>query len=233
MPPVIASLGAAYGILLFIYREKFSLAADDMGKGSFQEKRHIPLNKRQSFKGLIVLTAVIFCFFTPAHREAVVIIAAGFLLCSRTIKTVELLGFVDWQLITLFCGLFIVIKGISVTGIPAEWVADMAAKGFSLQNGYILTGISALLSNIVSNVPATMLLVPHLSDGNPPQWYILALASTFAGNLITIGSIANLITFQIADSFGVKVSFREHARAGIPVTVASLLILCLWISVRL
>jgi len=94
-----------------------------------------------------------------------------------------------------------------------------------------LTGLSVVLSNLVSNVPASMLLTRFLNPSEPVQWYTLAVSSTFAGNLITIGSIANLIVLEHAKNFGIDITFREHARTGIPVTLLSLLILVFWISI--
>jgi Na+/H+ antiporter NhaD/arsenite permease-like protein len=82
---------------------------------------------------------------------------------------------------------------------------------------------------VVSNVPAVMLLVKFLNPGQATEWYALALASTFAGNLLTIGSIANLITIEQAKQYGIRIGFREHARTGIPVTLVSLGITLLWI----
>jgi len=72
------------------------------------------------------------------------------------------------------------------------------------------------------------LLEPFLKGSGPHTWYVLALASTFAGNLVTIGSIANLIVIQGAGEAGIHISFREHARIGIPVTIVSLLVLLGW-----
>ena len=82
---------------------------------------------------------------------------------------------------------------------------------------------------IVSNVPATMLLKRFLDPAKPVEWYILAVSSTFAGNLFVIGSIANLIVIEQAKRYGVHISFWNHARVGIPVTVLSLLIVIGWV----
>jgi Na+/H+ antiporter NhaD/arsenite permease-like protein len=137
---------------------------------------------------------------------------------------------VDWSLLTLFCGLFIVIQGINSTGIPFRFVEFLDHNGINIHNLNILSILSVILSNIVSNVPATMLLISHLDKTNPVEWYALALSSSFAGNLIIIGSIANIITFEIAGSRGISVSFKEHARTGIPVTFVTIFILLLWIT---
>lgn len=231
IPPVFANLGTAYLILRILYKGSFYIPHSHQTTALDSEMHNITFNRHQSYKGGLFLISVILLFFTPIPREITVMTAAGLLLCSRTMKTVKLLELVDWQLITLFCGIFIVVKGISVTGIPEQIVSHMANAGVSLHNNYVLTIITAVLSNIVSNVPATMLIVPHLQQGHTVSWYVLALAGTFAGNFITIGSIANLITFQIAGKYGINISFREHAKAGIPVTISSLLILCIWIFI--
>jgi Na+/H+ antiporter NhaD/arsenite permease-like protein len=89
-----------------------------------------------------------------------------------------------------------------------------------------LVAISALLSNLVSNVPAVMLLLPHLG---PDAGVTLALASTFAGNLLLVGSIANLIVADLARQHGVQIRWRTHAQVGIPVTLGSLAVLMVWL----
>ena len=228
-PPVAASLIASYAILRFIYRKSFHEEWNSVHSASVD--RPLPFNRWQSTKGVIVLTAAIAFFFTPIPRELTVMVAAGLLLCSRTTRTEHLLSLVDWQLITFFCGLFIVIKGITITGMPEHIISWLSLHDISLEQPYLLCAISTFLSNIVSNVPATMLLAPHVGTGNSGGLYILAVSSTFAGNLITIGSIANLITFQIAKKAGIEISFIEHARAGIPVTAASMALLCGWIFI--
>jgi Na+/H+ antiporter NhaD/arsenite permease-like protein len=100
-----------------------------------------------------------------------------------------------------------------------------------LHNLPVLTGISAIFSNLFSNVPATMLLLRFLDPFNPSQWYTLAASSTFAGNLFLLGSIANLIVVEQASNFDIKITFSQHAIVGIPVTVVSLLILLAWIFI--
>lgn len=137
--------------------------------------------------------------------------AAGVLLCSRRMKTRTLLGLVDLHLITLFCALFVVIRGLELTGAPAQ-AAGRWRVGGSTGHPYTLTGVSVVLSNLVSNVPATMLLVKFLDPGDPVLWYVLAVSSTFAGNLITIGSIANLIVMEQTRTCGITITFRGNTR---------------------
>ena len=113
--------------------------------------------------------------------------------------------------------------GFAAVRLPQHLLDGLAMQGLSLDRVWHLTGLAALLSNLVSNVPAVMLLVKFLDPSQPLQWIVTALSSTFAGNLITIGSIANLIVIESAREFGVAISFGEHARAGIPITIFSLL----------
>lgn len=82
-----------------------------------------------------------------------------------------------------------------------------------------------------SNVPATILLVRFLDAARPVEWFALAVSSTFAGNLIIIGSIANLIVIEQAANHGIKITFRQHAAVGVPVTLASLFVLIVWILI--
>jgi len=227
--PSLVSLAAAFFIIYYLYRNKFFVAA----AGKIRERRRPwpEYNKHQAQKGTAVVVLLLILFFSPLPRELSALALAGFLLCSRSIHTRAILGLVDWHLITLFCGLFVVIAGIETTGLPALLVNYLDQAGINIHNLFNLTFISSILSNMVSNVPATMLLVKFLETSNPVQWYVVALASTFAGNLITIGSIANLIVIEGAREYGITLSFKEHARAGIPITIASLIITLLWILI--
>lgn len=226
--PSLIALALAYGFIIRRYRGRFQgVPAASAGAASWPQ-----FNRRQSIKGLLATGALIILFFTQIPRELTALSIAGLLLCSRQMRTREMLEQVDWHLLTLFCGLFIVIGGFMLTGLPAALVTNLKGWGIDMHNLYVLTGLSALLSNVVSNVPATMLIVQFLNPARATEWYVLALASTYAGNLITIGSIANLITIEQARQYGVTIGFKEHARIGIPVTIASLLVAILWIWLR-
>jgi len=189
-----------------------------------------PFNLWQTTKGLCAVAGVIVFFFTSVPRELTALTAAGLLLLSRRMRSRWLLGFVDWHLLTLFCGLFIIIAALTSTGLPDLVVRSMKAHGVDLHDVNILSGVSVVLSNLVSNVPATMLLLKFVDPTRPVESYALALSSTYAGNLITLGSIANLIVIEQAGRLGVRIGFWEYARAGVPVTLASLLIMGVWLA---
>ncbi|MCX7793440.1 MAG: anion transporter [Thermodesulfovibrionales bacterium] len=229
LPPSVFSLMGAYLILKVLYSKKIFIQPPNILQPAYQSEAFPPFNRHQSTKGIIALLLLIVMFFTPVSREVSAIVIAGLLLCSRTMRTRSILANIDWHLLTLFAALFIVIQAIEIIHLPERILSFLEDRGMSLHNLYNLTIISTVVSNLVSNVPATMLLTRFLEQGVYEQWYVLAISSTYAGNLIVIGSIANLIVFETASNYGVKITFTEHARAGVPVTLLSLLITGLWI----
>lgn len=226
LPPSILSFFGAFVIITLLYHKKFigEPSPDVLPQNAWPE-----FNRHQSTKGIIAVMALVALFFTGIPREISAIVIAGVLLCSRSMRTRMILGLVDWHLITLFCALFILIQGIQSADIFTFLMNTLKDCGIAVHEPYTLAGISVVLSNLVSNVPATMLLTQFLDQSHHLQWYVLALSSTFAGNLIIIGSIANLITFEQAKQYGIKIGFVEHARVGIPVTLFSLIVTFLWI----
>jgi Na+/H+ antiporter NhaD/arsenite permease-like protein len=128
----------------------------------------------------------------------------------------------------LFAGLFVVNHALLQTGAPTALVADLRSWGVDVtQPGWLMLAIIAL-SNIVSNVPAVMLLLPFAD--HPLSGAVLALCSTLAGNLLIVGSIANIIVVDQAARYGIPISWREHARVGVPVTLLSLAVAVLWLG---
>jgi Na+/H+ antiporter NhaD/arsenite permease-like protein len=226
-PPTLIALAGAYLILCRIYKGDFTASA--LPQAIELTPDWPPFDRRQTSKGLIGILVLVTLFFTPIPRELSAITVAAILLCSRKIHSRRILALVDWQLLTLFCSLFIVVHGISSRNVPSLLMEAMAQQGLTLSNLLALTGVSTILSNLVSNVPAVMFLVHFLDPNVPQQWYVLALSSTFAGNLVIIGSIANLIVIEQARKFRIEISFQEHARTGIPITLFSLLIMALLI----
>jgi len=169
--------------------------------------------------GLTVLAVILFLSPVPAALTALGV--AGGVLLSRRTTTRALLDAVDWPLLALFVSLFVVVRGFELSGWAAAAATALAAHGAGLFHPAALVAVAAVLSNLVSNVPATMLLLP-LVDHRPATGYALALASTFAGNALLVGSIANLIVAERAAALGIRMSFREHLRLGLPLTLASL-----------
>ena len=166
----------------------------------------------QMSKGIAVLALIILAFlFTSWPRDIVALAAAGFLLTSRRMATRDVLGLVDWQLIVLFIGLFVVNHALESSGLLAHAMSRARASGLDMGNPVLLFGTTVILSNLVSNVPAVMLLL-HTTT-HPLSGPVLALASTLAGNLLIVGSIANIIVVDIAKRSGVII-ILAGAREG-------------------
>jgi len=191
-----------------------------------------PFDRWQTGKGFVVLIVLIGLFlFSPFPREIVALGAAGWLLSSRRMASRKVLGLVDWQLLVLFAGLFVVHAVLVASGGLDAVMRALTLYGVDLERPAWLFGITAILSNLVSNVPAVMLLLP--SSAHAWAGTILALSSTLAGNLFIVGSIANIIVVDQARLSNVTISWREHARVGIPVTVTTLALAALWLLVRI
>ncbi|HKJ34162.1 MAG TPA: SLC13 family permease [Balneolales bacterium] len=148
---------------------------------------------------------------------------ASILLMSRKFTTSRLLYLVDWPLIILFISLFILIQGFKTSG-----GITLTQAGISLHQPVPLSIVSVLLSNLVINVPAVILLMSYISSHANHLAYLLSLTSTYAGNLIVIGSIANLIVIQQTATMNIHISFRKHLQWISPFAIISLLIAVLW-----
>ena len=148
---------------------------------------------------------------------------------SRKVGSRDMLGLVDWQLLVLFIGLFVVNDAFERTGLPEQGVQTLRAMGISLNDLPTLLITTVVLSNMVSNVPAIMLLLPGVT--HPMAGPTLALASTFAGNFLIVGSIANILVVETAAREGIPIGWREHARIGVPVTILTLVVagIALWL----
>jgi Na+/H+ antiporter NhaD/arsenite permease-like protein len=230
--PVALGLLATWAVIALHSRGRWPLAADAVPAVERRDEGPAELDRWQSAKGLAVAGALLLVFlFTDWPREVAALAGAGLLLMSRRLHSRKMLGLVDWELLVLFTGLFVVNDALRRTGLTAAAVADLAASGVNLQDPAPLFAATLVLSNVVSNVPAVMLLLPVATrDFAGP---LLALVSTLAGNLLVVGSIANIIVVDAAARRGIAIGWREHARVGVPVTVVTLAIAAAWLAARL
>ncbi|KHK04205.1 SLC13 family permease [Desulfovibrio sp. TomC] len=221
-PCVAASLLLAYAGTVWGFRGRFSGPTVVLAIAS-------PIFSRwQSGKGLLALGCCMAVFvWGGMPRENAALGCAAVLLLSRRMASRETLALVDWQLLLLFLGLFVVNREVAAAGLLDAAYRWVAAVGIDLGQPVWLFTVTTVLSNIVSNVPAVMLLLPGHSS--PQQATLLAVSSTLAGNLILPGSIANLIVADQAALLGVSMSFGRHARVALPVTLATLAVSGLWL----
>jgi Na+/H+ antiporter NhaD/arsenite permease-like protein len=183
-----------------------------------------PLDRREAAKAIVLTVGAIALFLTPVPAYLTGCAIAGIVLTSRRMHSRTMLGLVDWQMLALFVALFIVTRGLELSGWTEAGQRALATAGLPLTRAGVLVPLVALLGNLVGNVPAVMLLLRFVpAEAAPPViGYALALASTFAGNALLIGSVANLIVVEQAARFGIHIGFRDHLRVGLPVTLVSL-----------
>jgi Na+/H+ antiporter NhaD/arsenite permease-like protein len=225
LPPVALGLGALWLWLIFAAKPRSTAKIE---KVAVDDEKLPIFDRFQTTKGLIVAAALLVIFlFTDWPREVAALVGAGLLLLSRRFHSSHVMGFVDWELLVLFIGLFVVNHAFASTGLAALSVGWLAAHGVHLGDTGPLLAIGVGLSNLVSNVPAVMLLLPHLKT--PEAGVTLALVSTLAGNLLLVGSIANLIVVDLARRAGILIDWRQHFAIGLPVSLITLAIvwLCL------
>lgn len=221
-PVAIIGLAICWLVILLVYPQEFrgvlpAVAWSDPPVFS-------PLLRRV----MLVTLGLLIAFLTGFPIVSSACVAAGVLLVSR-LKPGKLLE-IDWQLLAFFAGLFVVTGAIEVTGLGSQLFTLAASV---LRNSVAsLTIATAALSNLVSNVPAVLLLRPEMSTMPDPQraWLTLAMASTLAGNLTLLGSAATLIVVELAALKGVRVNFVPYLRAGVPITLLTLLFGVFWLT---
>ena len=240
LPVALLGLVMTYLIVCLVYRARLTPAEGAQGsdnedtpdnggrgEGSPRSGRH----SRLQIKEVVVTLATVVLFFTGLPLELVALGAAAIVLLDR-IKPQKIYRQVDWSLLTMFTGLFIVVHAFQVrvvAGWGIEWWTWLLNRPTAL-----LSLVSAALSNLVSNVPAVLLLEP-VAQAVPTNlretaWLALAMSSTFAGNLTVLGSVANLIVVETAGRDGVTISFWEYCKVGIPLTVVTLLLGIAWLQ---
>jgi Na+/H+ antiporter NhaD/arsenite permease-like protein len=223
-PVAAAGLLLDWGLLRWLCRGQLNgdrVVADDLTAS--------PSPPARLLKPAIVVAVVVAGFFAGVAPPVMAAAGAAMLLITRSIEPRKLYDQVDWGLLVFFIGLFLIVGGAERAGMPADLLA--LARHWNLQHAVVFTSITAVLSNLVSNVPAVMLLksvVPGFADSHT-AWLLLAMASTLAGNLTITGSVANIIVVESARS-EVNIGFRDYFRVGLPVTIVTLVVGALWLG---
>ena len=225
--PVLFAIGSAYGIIWVMSQKKLRSTLPVQNKPDSEINN---FNRSHTIKGLIILVIVIGLLFTSLPKEIIALAAAGIHIASTKFHTDDLLNLVDWPILLLFMGLFVVTGAFQSSGYGVETVKWLANSGFNLNVSQNLALVTAALSNLINNSAAVMLLLKVVNLSNPVTAYILALANSFGGSLIIVGSVSNIIVVQQARKLGVKISFRDFARLGVPVTLVALGGLLLWVA---
>jgi Na+/H+ antiporter NhaD/arsenite permease-like protein len=151
------------------------------------------------------------------------------LLLTRRVRSGRIYAEIDWSLLLMFAGLFIIVAGAEQRLLTHRVIAEVAA--LHLGRAPMLSAVTAVLSNLVSNVPAVLVLRPFVEalHDRDHAWLVVAMASTLAGNFTLLGSIANLIVAEKAGQRGIAVGFWTYFRVGAPVTIITLVLGTLWL----
>jgi Na+/H+ antiporter NhaD/arsenite permease-like protein len=223
-PIALAGLVLAVLIIFLVYRGEFSS----------RERVHVtPRPVRMDGwlmgKSIAASLGMIIMFFAGWPVPKVAVVAGALLLITRRVNPEKVYRRIDWSLLVMFVGLFVVVAGVEKTSLERD-LANFAGR-IHLDNVFLMSAFSAVLSNLVSNVPAVLVFKPFLSQlANPTQaWLTLAMSSTLAGNLTVLGSVANLIVVQQA-RHKVKIGFWEYFRVGAPLAILTILMGAFWIQ---
>ncbi len=222
LPVGLGGLAITYGYLRWAYRAEL--------REPFRERLEtvpVALDRPLVVKGLALFGVAVVAWLAGGSLPLVAIAAGALMVAVAQRDPAYAIDRVEWSLLLFFASLFVVMRGLEQTGAVA-WLDGRAlalvADGGPWRAAAAVSGVMTALSNLISNVPAVILwrnTVPNLPDPGL-QWRVLAMSSTFAGNLLLIGSMANLIVAERAETRGVRIGFGEYARVGVPVTLLTL-----------
>src|SRR5438552_3708974 len=227
LPVTVACLAVAIGLVWLAFRK--DLAAPPTPAVSMPAA---PLQRRGMVFTLAVTLAVAVAFFASSTPEWLPLIAlAGgsfvlfFLPFVSKVTPRNLIAKVDWSIILFFVGLFVLLGGVEASGLSTA-IQSGFTSAFGGRSGGLpwLVGLSALLSNLISNVPAVLLLAQVVPQGSTQLWLGLATISTLAGDATILGAACNAIVVVVAFRVGVTVSMVDFVKAGLPVTAATLVL---------
>ncbi len=225
-PIAVASLVLTFAVIVLWHPAEF------LTRERFRPVAPVPVSHHRWLvaKSLLIAVGVVALFFLGVPVAEAAILGGALLLFTRRIKPEKVYLNIDWPLLVMFAGLFVVVDGFERAVIGPDTIA--AVRGLNLDALPVLAGITAILSNLVSNVPAVLVLRPFVENLADPQraWLTVAMASTLAGNFTLVGSVANLIVAEKARRDGVTLGFWRYFRVGAPLTLASLLFGVLWLG---
>ncbi len=225
-PIALLSLGIIWLVVVMLYPVEFK-----HGEAfTFAPLQKPKIYKPLLIKCLVIMVGLLIALLIGAPVAMSAFIAACVLLFTRRLQPEKIFAEIDWDILVFFSALFIVTGSLEVNGISQKILAGLdLTRNLNLLK---ISSISVVLSNLVSNVPAVLLLKPLVSAlPNPePGWLTLAATSTLAGNLTLLGSVANLIVAESARRRGVVITFWEYTRAGLIITFGSLLVAIGWLS---
>ncbi len=219
------SLFITYFTIIAFYRKEF-----DSSKFTIEGKINFRIYKPLLIKSVIAMGIVLALSLMEFDISLSALLGASILLVTRRIKPERVFKEIDWALLLFFASLFVITGAIVHTGIDKKLFSVF--ENIIFQNYITLSFFTTILSNIVSNVPAVMILSPFINLAQNPEayWIVVAMSSTFAGNLTIIGSVANIIVVETAKLSGVRIGFFEFLKVGSLVTLLTILLGSIWLE---
>lgn len=228
--PALVALLVVFAVVWLQWRRRIretSIPADTIAVAAVTE--HL-FDRNQTIKGGIAVAALLILFATSLPREIGALIIAALLLANRKITSRTMIAAVDWPLLLLVSCLFAITGQLNDAAIAAKVLAFLDDHQLLPNNLLLLVPFAGVTSNAIGSVPTAMLLLQIWPSPPPGVLYGLALLSTLAGNLLLTGSLTNLLIAEGAERVGARLTFREYARAGTPITVLSLGFATLWLA---
>jgi len=239
-PPALLGLVVCWVVIMLVFPGEFRRsAASRQGAARDTAEAHsisaglmgsVILDRHLAIKSIVASAAMLAGFLAGVPVVIAAMVPAAFMLASRRTESERILVGVDFNLLVFFAGLFIMTDAASRTAAFA--MLERTALAGATESPWIFSGATALISNVISNVPAVMVLSPLASAAADPHraWLALAMASTFAGNLTLLGSVANLIVAEGAATRGARLGFWDYIKAGLPITIITIVIGTAWLS---
>jgi Na+/H+ antiporter NhaD/arsenite permease-like protein len=224
-PVALAGLVLSFVLIWLMHRGEFRRdAAFDA------QPRPAHLHRPLAAKAIVVSLAMVAAFFVGVPPPIAALVAGGAMLMTRIVRSKRVYREIDWPLLLMFAGLFVVVAGFERALLTPDLVAYFGA--LHLDRVPVLSLVTAALSNLVSNVPAVLVLRPFIGAAGQADraWLTVAMASTLAGNLTILGSVANLIVVQGARAQGVAIGFWTHLRVGAPLTLLTVAFGAYWLA---
>jgi Na+/H+ antiporter NhaD/arsenite permease-like protein len=222
----VAAIGLAlvFGLITAFHRTEFWSQASFSAEPA-PDHVHRPL----MIKSVLVTIAMMAGFLAGQPPAKVALIAGAVLLVTRAVRSERVYREIDWPLLLMFAGLFVVVAGFEHTLLPPAAIAEIGRT--HLDRMPVLALATAILSNLVSNVPAVLVLKPFVATLPDPRraWLVVAMSATLAGNLTILGSVANLIVVQRAGRRGVAITFWHYFRVGAPLTLLTIAVGLCWL----
>lgn len=225
--PSALALMTAFAVVAWVWRGRLET---ETRTGALAE---LPLRRWLLLKSLLAVLAVVCAMILlDRHREIAALAIAALLLAGRRIGTAYLLRRVDWGLLVLIASLFVVTAAFARLPLATDALGALAEAGLSFERLSLLVPAALIGSNTIGNVPLVMLLMETLGGLSTSALTALAIFSTLAGNLLLLGSLANIITAERAAQAGVRLGFADFARVGIPTTLVSTALALGWLLLR-